>query len=132
MASIHQDVLVNVGADRAWHALRDVGNAARLFAGVLIDSRLDGDVRTVTFEHGRVLRERIVDVDEARRRVAYAVLDGGFAHHSASMQIVPAAAATCRFVWTSDLLPDALVANVAPLMEAGCQALKRNLEAQLF
>jgi hypothetical protein len=57
------------------------------------------------------------------------VVEGGFSHHSASMQIVPDGEGRCRFVWISDFLPNAAGAMVGPLMEAGAQALKRNLEA---
>ena len=45
------------GPDRAWAALRDVGNAHRAFAGVLTDARLDGDRRVVTFANGVVAKE---------------------------------------------------------------------------
>ena len=129
MASLVQDVSVAVPASRAWAALREVGQAHKLFADVLIDGRSEGDVRTVTFAGGQVVTEQIVDVDEGRMRVAYYVVEGGFSHHSASMQIVPEGEGRCRFVWISDFLPNEASAMVEPLMEAGAQALKRNLEA---
>ena len=44
---------------------------------------------TVTFANGMVVRERIVDIDQQRRRLCYAVLGDMFEHHSASMQILP-------------------------------------------
>lgn len=129
MASIHSEKLVRVPADRAWAALRDVANPHRLFAGVLTDARLDGDTRTVTFANGMVAQERIVDVDEGRRRVAYTVAGDMFEHHSASMQILPEGPDACRFVWDTDLLPNDRVKMVAPLVEQGSQALARTLEA---
>jgi hypothetical protein len=70
MASLVQDVSVAVPASRAWAALREVGQAHKLFADVLIDGRSEGDVRTVTFAGGQVVTEQIVDVDEGRMRVA--------------------------------------------------------------
>lgn len=129
MASLVQDVSVAVPAGRAWAALREVGQAHKLFADVLVDGRSDGDIRTVTFAGGQVVTEQIVDVDEGRMRVAYYVVEGGFSHHSASMQIVPEGEQRCRFVWISDFLPNEASAMVEPLMEAGAQALKHNLEA---
>ena len=129
MASLVQDVSVAVPATRAWAALREVGQAHKLFSGVLVDGRSDGDVRTVTFAGGQVVTEQIVAVDEARMRVAYQVVEGGFSHHSASMQIVPDGEERCRFVWISDFLPNEAGGMVEPLMEAGAQAMKRNLEA---
>lgn len=129
MASIRSEEIVQVPADRAWAAVRDVGNTHMLFAGVLVDGSVDDDIRTVTFANGMVVRERIIDVDDRNRRVAYAVIDGMFEHHAASMQIVPDGEGRCRFVWISDFLPNEKMALVAPLVEAGSKALVRNLEA---
>jgi len=129
MASIHREEIVKIPADRAWAALRDVGRPDILFADVLVDGRIDGDIRTVTFANGMVVRERIVDIDDSNRRVAYTVIDGIFEHHAASMQIVPDGDGRCRFVWISDFLPNEHMEFVAPLVEAGAKALVRNLEA---
>jgi uncharacterized protein YndB with AHSA1/START domain len=127
MASIHKEVLLDVPVERVWAALRDVGNAHHLFAGVLTDAKLDGDVRTVTFANGMVARERIIDVDEQRRRVAYAAQGSPFEHHSASMQVFAEREGRTRFVWISDFLPADVAPKVAPLIDAGCAALERNL-----
>jgi hypothetical protein len=132
MASIHMQTMVEVDAATAWAALRQVGEAHTLFAPVLTAARLDGDTRTVTFASGMVLRERILDVDEKRKRVAYTVLDGpGMAYHHASMQIVEGGARRCQFVWITDFLPAELAETLTPLIEQGTGALKRNLEARL-
>lgn len=129
MASIRREEIVQVPADKAWAALRDVGRPHTLFADVLVDGHIDGDIRTVTFANGMVVRERIVDIDDANRRVAYTVIDGMFEHHSASMQIVADGDGRCRFVWVSDFLPSEMMELAAPLVEAGSIALVRNLEA---
>lgn len=130
MASIYCEKTVRVPADKAWAALSDIANPHRLFAGVLTDAKIDGKVRTVTFANGLVAQERIIDVDDKRRRVAYTVLGDMFEHHSASMEIVPDGPDRCRFLWTSDLLPDERAQMVGPLMEQGAQALVRSLESQ--
>lgn len=131
MASIRREEIVRVPAEQAWAALRDMGAPHRLFAGVLVDCHIDGDVRTVTFANGMVVRERIIDVDEDAKRVVYAVIGDLFEHHSASMQIVPDEEGRCRFVWISDFLPNDRVEMVAPLVEQGSRALVRNLEGDL-
>ena len=131
MASIHQQLTVEVGSDQAWAALRLVGEAHKLFAPVLVDGQLDGDTRTVRFANGMVVQERIVDVDDERRRVAYTVLNGpGMTHHHASMQVVDAGPGRCHFIWISDFLPHDIGSNLAPLIEQGASALKNNLEAR--
>jgi hypothetical protein len=129
MASIHQQVVVEVDCEKAWAALRKVGDAHQLFAPVLADATLDGEVRTARFANGMVVRERILDVDDRRRRVAYSVMDGpGMTYHHASMQIIEAGPGRCVFVWITDFLPKEIGANLAPLIEQGSKALKSNLE----
>ncbi len=75
MASIHHEIAVEVGAEQAWAALRAVGAAHELFAPVLVDGKLEGDTRSVCFANGMKVRERILDIDDSRRRLAYTVLD---------------------------------------------------------
>jgi hypothetical protein len=129
MASIQKSVEVEVGAAQAWAALRLVGNAHTLFAPVLVDAQLEGDTRTAHFANGMIVHERMLDIDEPTRRVAYTVLDGpGISYHHASMQIVEAGPDRCRFVWITDFLPAEVGAAIAPLIEQGTKALKANLE----
>ena len=129
MACIQRDITVEIDPMRAWATLRRVHAAAELFSPVLTDSSVEGDVRTVTFANGMVAHERIVDVDDDRRRVVYSALDvPGIDYHHASMQILDAGKGRTRFVWTTDVLPADAVAAVEPLVEQGTQALKANLE----
>src|SRR4051794_6760244 len=99
MATVTSEATLSTGADRAWALLRAVGAAEQAFPGVLTGCRLDGEVRTVTFANGMVVRERIVSIDETRQRIAYAVIEGLFSHHSASMQMIPDGPERSRFVW---------------------------------
>jgi hypothetical protein len=129
MASIYKETTVEVSADEAWAALRDVGAAHKLFAPVLLDSHLENEIRAVRFADGKVVKERIVDVDEQRHRVAYSAMSGGgMTHHHASMQILGEGPNRCRFVWISDFLPHEVASSIAPLIDLGSQALKDNLE----
>ena len=129
MASIYKELGIEVSPGQAWAALRRVGDAHILFAPVLVNAQLDGDLRTVRFANGMVLQERILDVDDERRRVAYTALNGpGMTYHHASMQIVDQGPGRCLFVWITDFLPREISDNLAPLIEHGAEALKSNLE----
>ena len=89
MASLYREEILSVSADKAWAALRQPANAPTLFAPVLVDGSVNGDVRTVRFANGMVVEEHIVDIDDARRRIAYTAVKGTpMTHHNASMQIV--------------------------------------------
>jgi hypothetical protein len=129
MASIRKEIMIDVGVEPAWAALRRVGEPHTLFAPVLAGAELDGGIRTVRFANGMVVRERILDIDEENRRVAYAVVDPqGMTFHHASMQLEIAGPGRCAFVWITDFLPADAAAALQPLIDQGADALKRNLE----
>ena len=129
MASIYKELAVEVPFEEAWAALRRVGEARRLFAPVLVDAQLDGEIRTVRFANGMIVQERILDVDDERRRVAYTALNGpGMMYHHASMQVLDAGPKRCLFVWITDFVPAEISDNLRSLIEQGAEALKSNLE----
>jgi len=127
MASIYRDIAVGCDAESAWAALRRFDAAAELFAGVLVECRCTGGVREVTFAGGHTLIEHLVTCDDSRKRLVYTVRHEAYAHHSASMQILPDASG-CRFAWVSDFLPEERAGAMEPLIDAGCRALKAYLE----
>jgi hypothetical protein len=124
MASLYREAVLAVPADAAWAALRDAGAVDRLFPGVLVAARLDGDLRIVTFADEQEVRERILGLDETRCRIAYAVLREGLLH-AAAMRVTPDGPDRCRFLWTTDVWPDAAAARIGALMDAGIAALHR-------
>ena len=131
MASIHYEVAVAVDVQDAWAALRRVGRAHELFAPVLVSGQLDGDTRIVTFANGMVARERILDVDDQRKRVSYTVVEGpGLTFHHASMEVLEDGPGRSRFRWVTDFLPKEASEALSPLIEQGANALKSNLEAR--
>lgn len=82
MASILMDIPVEAPAETVWNALSNAGSAHLVFAGVLTACDMeDAEVRAVTFANGFIVRERIVDIDPIRRRIAYTVLNA-FEHAS--------------------------------------------------
>jgi uncharacterized protein YndB with AHSA1/START domain len=131
MASIRKEIVLDASPEHVWSALRDVGAVhTRLARQFVLDTRLDGDSRLVTFANGEVVRERIVDIDDRARRLAYAVVDWRTTHHNASFQVVPEGEGRCRLVWITDLLPDTLAELVRGFVDQGSAAIKRTLEAQ--
>jgi hypothetical protein len=78
MATIRKEILIDAGPEAVWAAIRDIGAVhRRLTPGFVVDTRLDGDARIVTFANGLVARELIVDIDEQARRLAYAATGAG-------------------------------------------------------
>ncbi|MFD3591638.1 SRPBCC family protein [Nocardia sp. NPDC058640] len=132
MASVHKEFLVDATPDQVWDVLKDFGAVhERLAPGFVTDTRVDSDTRTVTFANGTVVAERLVDLDPATRRVAYCAVGGDLhpSHHNASMQAVATADGRTRFVWHTDVLPEALAAPIAEFVEHGAPVIRAALEA---
>jgi carbon monoxide dehydrogenase subunit G len=133
MASIRKEFIVRSAPAQVWAALRDFGAVNRkLAAGFVTACALeeDGAVRLVTFANGMQVRERLVAVDDAQRRIVYTAQGGRATHHNACAQVVDAGDGTTRFVWITDLLPDAVAPAVEGMMDAGVKAMRATLEGQ--
>lgn len=129
MASIRREIQVATTPEHAWDALRDVGRIhERLVRGFVTDCHLDGDTRVVTFGNGMTVRERIVDIDDAQRRVVWSAVGAPFTHHNASVQVFDDGADRSSLVWIADLLPDELETQIGGMIDQGMAAMKRTLE----
>jgi carbon monoxide dehydrogenase subunit G len=130
MASIHKEVRLEAEPADVWAAIRDVGAIHRRLApGFVTDTRMDGDARIVTFANGMVVRELIVDVDDAARRLAYAAVGGRSTHHNASFQVFADGERGSRLVWVADVLPHEVAKPIGEMMEQGLRVVQQTLEA---
>jgi uncharacterized protein YndB with AHSA1/START domain len=130
MASIRKQVVIDASPEAVWDAVRDWGALhERLVPGFVVDTRLDGADRIVTFGNGTVLREILVDLDHETRRLVWSIVDGPYTHHNASAQVFTEEDGRARFVWTADLLPNELAGPTGEAMEQGTNTVKQTLES---
>lgn len=126
MASIHNDIPLPASAEAVWDAVRDFGALhQRLVPGFVTACTLDGDARIVTFANGSEAREVLVDCDDARRRLVYAISNERLRHYSASVQVIAEGEADCRLVWIIDMLPNDLAAYVEEQTRQAVAAMNR-------
>ncbi|HWA90368.1 MAG TPA: SRPBCC family protein [Rhizomicrobium sp.] len=126
MATLFKEFTLGAGADAVWDALADFGALhARLVPGFVTETKLDSDTRIVTFSNGSVAREQLVTRDAGRRRLVYGIESERLEHHSASAQVVEASDGTCRFLWITDVLPDAIAPYIDGQMDLGMEAMKK-------
>lgn len=131
MAYFQQEIEINAPAATAWDALRDVGNLhTRLVRGFVLDCRFDGRVRNLKFSNGASAVERIIAISEGLNRVSWSAVSESLAHHNAAAQVFSTGAATCRVVWSVDLLPDSVSPAIEAMVRAGLQAMKSTLESR--
>ena len=126
MASIQKEIHLNAPASSVWDAVRDFGALhTRLVPGFVLDTKLDGEARIVGFSNGTVAREILVDCDDARRRLVYAVISERVKQHSASVQVIADGEAGCRLLWTVDVLPHEIAPYIDAQMDLAAAAMQR-------
>ena len=129
MTSIRKEILIDAPPEEVWAAVRAWGAPhERLVPGFVVDTRLDGDDRIVTFFNGATVRELLVDLDDDERRLVWSVVEGSYSHHNGVAQVFDDGAGATRFVWVADLLPHDLAAPTSDLMEHGIGVVKATLE----
>jgi hypothetical protein len=128
MASIQKDIPIDAHPDDVWAAVRDFGAVhQRLAPGFVIDARLEGNARIVTFHNGTVARELLVDCDDARRRLVYAVIGERVKHYSASVQVAADGEMRTRVIWIVDMLPHEIAPYIAGQMDLAVLAMQKAL-----
>lgn len=130
MASIRKGIVIDAPPEKIWDAIRDIGALhERLVPGFVVDTRLEEGARVVTFGNGVVARELIVDLDDAARRLVWAVIGSPrLTHHNASVQVFADGEHRSRVVWIADVLPNEIAAYMAGLLDQGLGVMKKTLE----
>lgn len=129
MATIYKEFLVNAPPEFVWAAIKDIGSVhTRLAQGFVTATVLVGDMRTVTFANGFVVREQIVTISDDLRRLAYTAVGGRASHHNAYFQVFDASEGQSRVLWVTDLLPENVRASIAQMVELGSNAIQQTLE----
>jgi fructose-1,6-bisphosphatase/sedoheptulose 1,7-bisphosphatase-like protein len=128
MASIHKDIAIQAPAHEVWDAVRDFGALhTRLVPGFVLDTKLEGEARIVTFANGTVARELLIDCDDARRRLAYAIISERMRHYGASVEVVADGDTNSRVIWTVDVLPHEIAPYIGGQMDQGVIAMQKAL-----
>jgi hypothetical protein len=127
MASIYKNIPLDARPDDVWAAVRDYGAVhQRVAPGFVTDCKLDGDSRIVTFANGNVAQELLVTMDDARKRLVYAVVSERVKQHSASIQIFADGDNRSRMVWIADVLPNEIGPYIDGQMDLGALAMQKN------
>ncbi len=132
MASIYKEIVIEASPEHVWEAIRDVGAVhRRLTPGILVETRLDGEERILTFAQGAVVRELIVTIDDEAHRLAYAVIEGSArtTFHHASMQVFEHDERSSRLVWITDFLPNSQATSITKIINRGAEIMKNTLES---
>src|SRR5918992_2275545 len=129
MATIQKEIEIERSKDFVWDAIRDVGAIhKRLVPGFVIDCKLEGESRTVTFANGMVVRELIISVDDNTCRHAWAAAHESLRHYNASLQVFSEGGHKCRVIWIADLMPNEVAGSIGQMIEQALRTMKQTLE----
>jgi carbon monoxide dehydrogenase subunit G len=129
MATIQKEIAIERSKEFVWDAIRDVGAIhKRLVPGFVVDCKLEGDWRTVTFANGMVVRELIVAVDDKTCRHAWSARGAPLTHHNAAVQVFADGDDKCRVIWIADLMPNEVGETIAEMIQQGLSRMKQTLE----
>lgn len=130
MATIQKEIAIERSQEFVWDAIRDVGAIhKRLVPDFVVDCRLEGDWRTVTFANGMVVHELIVAIDDKTCRHAWSARGEPLTHHNASVQVFSDGNDKCRIVWIADLMPNEVAEAISEMIQQGLNRMKQTLEA---
>lgn len=128
MATLHKEAIITAPREAVWDAVRDIGALhTRLVPGFVVDTRLDGEARIVTFGNGMVVREPILSLDDARCRLAWSAEGANATHYNAVLEVF-AHGEGSRVVWTTDLLPHGMAESIAAMQDQALAIMKKTLE----
>ena len=128
MATLRKTIDLHAPASLVWSAVRDVSALhTKLVRGFVVDTRMEGGARVVTFANGLTVREEILGIDDDGRRLAYAIPGGRFRHYQGTVEVREHEAGS-RLVWTIDLLPDEHAEGVHAMMLQGAAAMRATLD----
>ncbi len=129
---VRVETVIDVSRQQVWEAIADVGAVhRRLLPGRVIDARIEGDIRILMMPDGSQIRELIVSIDHAARRLAYAVIEGQrlpLTYHHASFQVASEGDGS-RLIWVTDVLPHTMADAVRARVEPGIVEIKQVIEA---
>jgi hypothetical protein len=130
MATVRKEILTNASPQDVWAAIRDIGALhTRLVPGFVIDTRLEPGARVVTFGNGMVVREPIITIDDAARRLVWSAVGGRTTHYNASAQVLAEDnGGRSKVVWLADFLPDDIAGDIDAAMEYGSAIMKKTLD----
>src|SRR4030095_15810543 len=130
MATIRKEIEIERSKEFVWDAIRDVGAIhKRLVPGFVVDCKLEGDWRIVTFANGMVVRELIVDVNDQTCRHSWSARGERLNQHNASVQFFSADKKKGRVVGIADLIPNEVAKAIEKIIQQVLTTMKQTLES---
>ena len=115
---------LSVSADAAWAAVGDFGGGDTIFPD--LDSLvLEGDDRILGM-FGMEIRERLIEKDDAGRRLVYSIIDGVPLESHEGVVTVTENGTGSKVVWAYDVVPDEMAEILGATYAGALDQLKKH------
>ena len=129
MATIRKEILTTAQPNVVWDAIRAVDSLhTRLVPGFVTDTKMEGNIRFVTFFNGTTIKEPIVSVEETQHRLVWSAIGGKLSHYNASVQVFPGENGGSRILWIADLLPNEMEETIQTMIDFAAATMKKTLD----
>lgn len=128
MATIRRQIIINRSADDVYAVIGDPSTIASWFPG-MVDSTVDGTIRTITTETGLPMPEEIITNDAIQRRFQYHLAAGFVQNHLGTIDVFDLGDDRSLVAYATDCEPAALALMIGGATGNALHELRRQLES---
>ena len=127
MKTLTEEIIFNCPAESLWDILSDVSRCD--WVPTIEQMTLEGDCRVFEMEGMGKVKEQILLLDNDAMRLQYSAIETRtpLDHHLATMQISSIDAASCKFLWTTEIEPEIFADAIHQGMLISIDGLKKVL-----
>jgi len=130
MSKMMMKTQINASADAAWKTIRDFGGIDEFVASIAackVKGSGVGATRTITFEGGGEIVERLEALDNAKRSLTYSIIAGElpFENYLSTMAVRDLGPGRCEVAWSCSFTP-------AGAPEADCKKIVEGVYTEGF
>ena len=127
MKTLTEEIIFNCPAESLWDILSDVSRCD--WVPTINQMTLEGDCRVFEMEGMGKVKEQILLLDNDAMRLQYSAIETRtpLDHHLATMQISSIDAASCKFLWTTEIEPEIFADAIHQGMLISIDGLKKVL-----
>ena len=128
MASIRREIRIERPAQQVWDLLGDPTTIHTWFPGI-VESVVEGSVRTIKLASGIPLPEDILVNDPIARRFQYAISGGLFKFHRGTIDVIALDDNECMVVYSTDAEPNVMALVIGGATGSALREIKRQFES---
>ncbi len=125
--SLREQILINKPASDVWKLVGAPERLSEWFPGI-VESHVEGDVRTITTDAGNKLPEQILTIDPVAMRFQYRITAPIVKEHLGTVDVVALGDDSCLVLYSTDADPRTFALMISGAAGTALEELKRIVE----